>query len=56
MSARERLSITLPPSLVERLEFARRETSKLTGCKLSQSQIVEAVLERALPQLPESDK
>jgi len=48
---RERVSLTLPPEMVRRLELSRRELSKLTGCELSTSQIVESLLQRDLPAL-----
>lgn len=52
MSApRERVSLTLPPEMVQRLELSRRELSKLTGCELSTSQLVESLLQRDLPPL-----
>lgn len=52
MSApRERVSLTLPPEMVQRLELSRRELSKLTGCELSTSQLVESLLQRDLPSL-----
>jgi len=53
---RERVSLTLPPTLVQRLDNAGRELSQLAGCKLSPSQVVESILERALPQAPEVDE
>lgn len=52
---RERVSLTLPPELVDRLEFSRRELSKLTGCELSVSQVTEAILAKSLPQVQEVD-
>lgn len=48
---RERVSLTLPPDMVKRLEISRRELSKLTGCELSTSQLVEALLQRDLAPL-----
>ena len=53
---RERVSLTLPPHLVQRLDNAGRELSQLAGCKLSPSQVVESILERALPQTSEVDE
>jgi hypothetical protein len=53
---RERVSLTLPPDLVQRIESERRELSKLAGVQLSPSQAAEAVLERSLKQSREVSK
>ncbi|MGA7438788.1 MAG: hypothetical protein WBW32_11760 [Luteibacter sp.] len=51
---RERVSLTLPPKLVQRIETAGRELSQLAGCQLSPSQVVESYLERSLPKTDEA--
>lgn len=45
---RQKINVTLPALMVERLEAERRQLSERAGCGMTASQTVEALLQRAL--------
>ncbi|MDB0544257.1 hypothetical protein LBW62_23855 [Ralstonia solanacearum] len=51
---RQKINVTLPAPMVERLEAERRQLSERAGCGMTASQTVEALLQRALLQ-PQND-
>lgn len=50
MEQRKKINVTLPATMVERLEAERRNLSQRAGCGMTASQTVEALLKRALGQ------
>lgn len=45
---RQKINVTLPTPMVERLEAERRNMSQRAGCGMTASQTIEALLQRAL--------
>lgn len=45
---RQKINVTLPTTMVERLEAERRQLSERAGCGMTASQTIEALLGRAL--------
>ena len=45
---RQKINVTLPATMVERLEAERRQLSERAGCGMTASQTIEALLGRAL--------
>lgn len=45
---RQKINVTLPTPMVERLEAERRSMSQRAGCGMTASQTIEALLQRAL--------
>jgi hypothetical protein len=48
MEQRKKINVTLPATMVERLDAERRQLSDRAGCGMTASQTVEALLQRAL--------
>ncbi|WP_175978035.1 hypothetical protein [Burkholderia sp. BCC1047] len=45
---RQKINVTLPATMVERLEAERAALSQRAGCGMTASQTIEALLKRAL--------
>jgi hypothetical protein len=48
MEQRKKINVTLPATMVERLDAERRQLSDRAGCGVTASQTIEALLQRAL--------